>query len=470
MVRSTSGRQQIVARWMHLLRPVVLALGAVAVGILLFRAGFQLRQATAAAAVALAMACWASNALPEMTTGLVFFAVATVGGIAEPKSVFVGFASSAFWLVLGGMIVAQAMTKTGLGRRIAACIAEPLSTSYPRLILGTVLITYALAFLMPSNIGRIVLLMPIMLAIADRAGLGEGRPGRTGVVLAVGFGTFILSTTILPSNVPNLIMAGSVEAVHGIRLSYLDYLALHAPILGIARSALLVVLICRLFPDVVSASALSVAQAPMSVEEWRLSVVLAATLGLWVTEGLHGIAPAWVGLAAGVACLLPGIGMLSPDAFNSINHRTLLYVAALLGVVTVISEAGLGDAFAKLVLAAMPLQAGADAWNFGLLVLLSFVISLVASANAVGAIYTALATNLVEATGLPLMSVLMVQVIGFSTVAFAYQAPPIMVSVSLGNIGPSQVARLGIPLAILTFLVLVPADYVWWRLLGMLVR
>lgn len=473
MSKGATRQSRIPGGWTHLTLPAVLALGAGATGIMLLRAGFQPRQATAAAAVAFAMACWASDALPEMTTGLVFFVLATIGGFAEPKSVFVGFASSAFWLVLSGMVVAQAMTKTGLGRRIAARIAEPLSSSYPRLILGIVLITYALAFLMPSNIGRIVLLMPIMLAIADRAGLVEGRPGRTGVVLAVGFGTFILSTTILPSNVPNLIMAGSIETVLGIRLSYFDYLILHAPILGIAKSALLVLLICRLFPDIiapVTTSELAGTRTPMSAEERRLSVVLAATLCFWVTEELHGIAPAWVGLAAGVVCLLPGLGMLPPDAFNSINHRTLLYVAALLGVVTVISESGLGAAFAKLVLASLPLRAGADTWNFALLVLLSFSISLVASANSVGAIYTALAENLAEATRLPLITVLMVQVIGFSTVAFAYQAPPIMVTVGVGNISPSHVARLGIPLAILTFVVLVPADYAWWRLLGMFPR
>ena len=91
------------------------------------------------------------------------------------------------------------------------------------------------------------------------------------------------------------------------------------------------------------------------------------------------------------------MGVIGPDAFNSVNHRTVLYVAALLGVVAVVAETGLGEAFAKLVLAALPFRTGEAAWNFALLVLLSLSISLVASANAVGAIYTALAPDLVEA-------------------------------------------------------------------------
>jgi len=465
---STLTRRSISAIPLSGLKLAAVSCGSAMLGLWLARLGFSPRQALAGAIAIFTMASWASGALPELTTGLTFFALATLGHVAEPRSIFVGFTSSSFWLVLSGMIVAQAMTTTGLGRRLASLICAPLATSYPRLIGGIVLISYVLAFLMPSNIGRIVLLMPIMLAIADQAGLDKGTPGRTGVVLATGFATFILSTTILPSNVPNLIMAGSAESIYGIHLSYLGYLALHAPVLGILKAALLVALTCILFPGTVTRTGAVAPLPPLSPAERRLVMLLIATLSLWLTEPWHGIAPAWIGLAAAVTCLLPGIGMLSPDAFNAINHRTTLYVAALLGVVTTLSESGLGAAFGKIVLAALPLQVGADAWNFLLLTLLSFAISLVASANAVGAIYTPLAADLVSATGLSLASVLMIQVLGFSTVAFAYQAPPIMVALGLGNVPTSQATRLGLALTAAGFLILVPLDFGWWRLIGAL--
>jgi len=450
---------------------LAIALGSVAVGIALGGAGFGARQCLAGAAVAFAMTGWASSALPEVTTGLAFFALAALGRVAPPSVIFTGFASSAFWLVLGGMVVAQAMTRSGLGRRIASRVAAPLATSYFRLIAATLLIAYALAFVMPSNIGRIALLLPIMLAIADRVGLSEGRPGRTGLVLAVGFGTFVLSTTILPANVPNLVMAGAIEATYGLRLSYIDYLILHAPVLGLAKAVILAALICRIFPDRISPDPDAAADATldrMSAAERRLAVILTATLGLWLTEGWHGLAPAWVGLAAAIACLLPGLGVIGAEAFNDINHRTVLYVAALLGVVAVIADTGLGAAFSRSVLAILPIRPAENAWNFGLLILLSQAISLVASANAVGAIYTALAGDLVNATGLPIMTVLMIQVLGFSTVTFAYQAPPIAVAIGLGKVSASDATRLGLCLTIVTVLVLLPLDYLWWRLLGVI--
>lgn len=155
-----------------------------------------------------------------------------------------------------------------------------------------VAISYALAFVMPSNMGRITLLMPIVMALADRAGLAEGTRGRIGLALAVGFGTFQLSASILPANVPNLVMSGAAESAYGSHFAYLSYLLLHAPVLGIAKGALLTLCIYGLFrarPQPVAAEA---AQTPLSAAEWRLIALLGATVLLWMTDSWHGIAPA----------------------------------------------------------------------------------------------------------------------------------------------------------------------------------
>lgn len=116
------------------------------------------------------------------------------------------------------------------------------------MVASVVLLSYALAFVMPSNMGRIALLMPIVAAMARRAGIADGSRGWFGLALAVGFGTFQLSATILPANVPNLVMSGAAEGSYGIHLNYVPYLLLHTPVLGWLKGAVLVALICWLFP------------------------------------------------------------------------------------------------------------------------------------------------------------------------------------------------------------------------------
>lgn len=187
--------------------------------------------------------------LPEYLTALLFFSAAMILAVASRDVVFSGFSSAAFWLVLSGYVLGLALKYTGLADRMAGALSRRLSGSYPKVVAGVVALTYLLAFVMPSNMGRIALLMPIVLAYADRIGLAAGRRGRIGLALAVGFGTFQLSTSILPANVPNLVMAGSIESSYGLQLGYLPYLWLHAPVLGILKGAVLVACIAWLFRD-----------------------------------------------------------------------------------------------------------------------------------------------------------------------------------------------------------------------------
>ncbi len=430
--------------------------------------GLAPRTALGAAIGLLCMGLWASAALPEIVTTFLFFALATLTAIVPPPVVFSGFAASAFWLVLSGMVVGLAITRTGLAARIAQALAVPLSRSYPRLIAGVILITYGLSFVMPSNMGRIALLIPIMQALCDRIGLAPGRKGRTGVMLAVGFGTFLLSASILPANVPNLVMTGAAEQLYGLHFGYLPYFALHAPVIGLGKGLLLIALICLMFPDRLGAATTAQAQGPWSPAEKRLAVLLVLTLALWMSDSMHHISPAWVGLAGALLCLMPGVGVLPAEAFAQINMRTIFYIAGLLGLIATVNETGVGSALGHALVALMPFTPDAPAANFSLLVALGSALSLAATANGVPALLTPIAKELSVATGFTLPAVLMSQVLAFSTVILPYQAPPIIVALELGKVRLADGTRLALASSALTFLILAPLDYAWWRLLGVI--
>ncbi len=196
--------------------------------------------------VGVTIVLWATSLLPEFITALLFFAAAMMAKIAPPEVIFGGFASSAFWLVFSGFVLGIAIRKTGLADRAAQALSARLTDSAAD---GRQRGTPELrpAFVMPSNMGRIALLMPIVAAMARRAAIADGSRGWFGPALAVGFGTFQLSATILPANVPNLVMSGAAEGSYGIHLNYVPYLLLHTPVLGWLKGAALVALICWLF-------------------------------------------------------------------------------------------------------------------------------------------------------------------------------------------------------------------------------
>ncbi len=225
--------------------------------------------------VGVTIVLWATSLLPEFITALLFFAAAMMAKIAPPEVIFGGFASSAFWLVFSGFVLGIAIRKTGLADRAAQALSARLTDSWSRMVASVVLLSYALAFVMPSNMGRIALLMPIVAAMARRAGIADGSRGWFGLALAVGFGTFQLSATILPANVPNLVMSGAAEGSYGIHLNYVPYLLLHTPVLGWLKGAVLVALICWLFPGKPHPPRDLAPLPPMSRDEKRLAWLLA---------------------------------------------------------------------------------------------------------------------------------------------------------------------------------------------------
>lgn len=411
---------------------------------------------------------WATARLPEYLTALLFFTVAAVLKLAPPEVIFAGFASSAFWLILSGFVLGAAIRKVGLADRVARLLATHLSGSWPQVVGGVVLLTYALAFVMPSNMGRIALLMPIVMALADRAGLAEDSRGRTGLALAVGFGTFELSASILPSNVPNLVMSGAAEAAYGVRLTYLSYLATHAPVLGVLKGAALTACICLLFPAQPRFAAAVEASGPLSRAERSLSLVLLVTLGFWISDAIHGISPAWVGLAAACYCLLPRLGFLDGEEFaRGVNFRTCIYIAGILGLAALVTRSGLGDLLGGAIVSAMPLDPAHRARDFGSLLGITAVLNFVVTANGVPALFTPLAERLAEATGLPLLTVLMTQVIGYATPLLPYQASPIVVAMGMARVPARDGLALCLALAAVTYALLVPLDYAWFGLLGL---
>jgi di/tricarboxylate transporter len=199
--------------------------------------------------VAFVIVSWAFGLFGEPVTSLLFFLLAVLCHVAKPATVFAGFSSPAWWLVFGGSITALAVQTTGLGRRLAALLFGRVAGAYWRCVAAVALAAVGLAFLMPSTNGRVLLLMPIVLAFAERLGLTPGRAGYTGLLLTAAAASYMPPTTILPANVPNSILLGAADQLYGVKLTYGPYLLLHFPVLGALKAAALVWLVCRLFPE-----------------------------------------------------------------------------------------------------------------------------------------------------------------------------------------------------------------------------
>lgn len=429
-------------------------------------AGMTVNAMHAAALMLLTVGLWATGALPEYLTSLVFFLLAVVLAIAPPAVVFSAFASATMWLVLGGLVIAEAVGATGLGRRFAGALFERFTGSYGMLLAAVAAVATVLAFFMPATVARMLLLVPIVVGLAERVGFAPGSNGYHGLALTAIMITYQSGSCVLPANAPNLVLAGATETLYGVQLIYAEYLWLMFPVLGALKGVAATLLIGWLYPAELAPRAAPPAPAPMSAAEKRLAVIVGAALLLWMTDALHGVRPGWVALAAGLACLLPRVGVLPPTAFNDVKLGPFFYVGASIGLGAVAYDSGLGAAIGSALRATLALAPHADFANFMLLSVLNAAAGAVVTNPAMPAVMTPLAAPFAEAAGWPLAAAIMTIAVGYNIAIFPYQVPPIVVGMSAGRVGLAAAMRVTIPLAVVVGLLFMPLEYLWWRLIG----
>ena len=415
-----------------------------------------------------AITLYATGVVAEHLTALLFFAVAMIFAVAPPSLVFSGFATQAFWLVLSGLVIGAAIHATGLGARVARLLSRLFPQSYAGLLGGLAFVAMAISFFMPSSMGRIVLLMPIALALADRYGLAEGTKARAGIALLTGFCCFNAPNGILPATVPNMVFIGAVQDAYGFAPLYGEWLLLHFPFLGAFKALVIFAVAWLLFRGPVAPSNDTMAEEPWTGAEKRLAAILVFALVGWATDVVHGISPAWIGLAAAILALLPGVGVLGRDAFKKIDAAPPIYVAGILALGALIADSGLGARLGAEMAAILPLAPGQDLLNYYSLAFGGGVTSLFTTMPGLPAVMVPLAEPLREASGFQLETMLATVVLSYSTTILPYQAPPIILAMSLSGAKMGDAVKLVGCVAIVSYAVILPLNFVWWQILALL--
>ena len=450
-------------------RGLVVTAMAIAVTMIVVMAG-EGTYAIAAGLTVLTIGMWATSSLPEHLVSIIFFVLAIVLAVAPQEVVLSGFLSSALWLVFGGLVLGVAVQRTGLGEWLASGIVDRIGNSYASVIAAVVIGNVVLGFLVPSAMARAVILIPIVVALAEQLGFAPGDRGRTGMVVATAVCGYVVPATILPANLPNAVLLGAADTLYGMQITYGEYLLYNFPVNGAMKAALLWALVCWLFPatpmrraDVVSG------HAPLTKDARRLLILLCTALALWITDRWHGIAPGWISTAAALVCMLPGMNLVPHESFRrDVSFAMLIYVAGILGLGAVVAHTGLGNVFAQFVLAHAGLDPAAPGHAYTVLTFLSASTGLFATMPGIVAIMTPLAGELANATELPLITVLMTIVNGYTLVAFPYQVGPIVFALILGGARFRDAVRLMLPLLLLSAVLLIPLTYIYWRAMGYL--
>lgn len=158
-----------------------------------------------AAIVAWMAIWWISEAVPLAVTSLLPLVLFPMFGIDGVAGTAVNYGKEIIFLFLGGFLLALAMERSGLHRRIALRVVRRVGGTGPRLITGIMLSTALLSMWMNST-SCVLVMLPIALSLLD----GDGDPELRGrltvpLLLAVAYGATIGGMATPVGTPPNLV-------------------------------------------------------------------------------------------------------------------------------------------------------------------------------------------------------------------------------------------------------------------------
>src|SRR6476646_6281215 len=110
------------------------------------------------------------NAFPLLTASLLAVSAAVLTRTVDPGKAFAGFANASVLLVVVAFLVANAVVKSGLGRRISLLVVSIFGRSTLGLGYSIFLTDALIAPAFPSNTSHGGVLYPIILSLAQSAG------------------------------------------------------------------------------------------------------------------------------------------------------------------------------------------------------------------------------------------------------------------------------------------------------------
>lgn len=412
---------------------------------------------------------FATRALPEVVTASATFLAFLAIAAAPNEVIFSGFATGGFWLLFAGLIIGAAIASTGLGRQIALRIFQRTGTSYKRAVLFLAGAGVLLGLFVPSAIPRVIVLLPITLSLAEAMGFRPGSRGCIGLAMTASVSTLMPTYFFLTANLPVIVQMGALETLYGESSTFTGFFLYQWPT-NLVRFLMLLAL---LLPFATAKGtepqedAGVESPAPLNAAQMRLLAILLIAVGFWATDFVHGIAPAWVALTTAAILMIPMLGIVEPTAMKTqIDLSPIFFIAAVFCVSAVATTSGLSQTIADALIPRLGLGEGGSLRDLYAVTGFSMVISHLTTAPATPVVLAPLAGPMAEATGWPLETVSMAQVIAIGTTVLPYQAPPLVVALALAKIPIAALTRICVLMALATLGIGLPLTWAWWQAMG----
>ena len=274
---------------------------------------------------------WITEAVSISVTALIPLTFFPLLGIMDMKTVAANYGSPIVFLFFGGFVIALALEKVMLHKRIALNIIRLTGTSPNRVVLGFMIATASLSMWI-SNTATTVVMLPIALSVIQL--LVNDEDGFTpndqnfalSIMLGIAFSANVGGIATIIGTPPNTVLAGFMENEYQMEISFLSWFKLGFPFSVVMIGIIYFVLVKWMYPNHLPAMDNSKALidreiqklGPMNPTETRVLIIFFSAIFLWIFRGvLATYLPALKLSDAGISMLAAFALFAVPFKFNT---------------------------------------------------------------------------------------------------------------------------------------------------------
>ena len=442
-----------------------------------------------------AVIVWISEALDYAVSaiviaGLMAFLLGISPNVGNPKiligtsaaltTAMSGFANTALTLVAAALFLAAAMTITGLDRRIALVILSRVGARTSRIVIGSIVVSTVLAFLVPSATARAAAVVPIMMGIIAAFGFNKKSRFAGLLMITAVQAVSIWNVGIKTAAAQNMVAVGFIQSLLKQDITWVDWLIAAAPFSILMSIGLYAIMMLMMPPETkeISGGQAAVQKSlselgTITGREARLLILSLILLGFWATEGiLHKFDSSTTTVIAIGFLFLPGIGVMDWRKANAlIPWGTIVLFGVGISLGTAMLQTQAAQWLANLIVQWFGLNALPIMTILGVMAAFLVVIHLgFASATALASSMIPIVIAVLQKVQTPGLSVLGMTLVLQFVISFGFilpvNSPQGMVAYGTDTFIARDFIKTGIVITVLAYVLTLVFGATYWHWLG----
>jgi sodium-dependent dicarboxylate transporter 2/3/5 len=439
------GKDRKIKRKVNLMDPAIITLCVLAVAAFLF----------------------VTELIPLAVTAMAACTALGILGVLPSKQVYAGLSNSTVVLFGGMFVIGAAMFKTGLAEAVGLWVVHKAGTGEVKLMGAVMLVTIILSSV-SSNTGTVACLMPVVIGIANAAGVAPSKE-----LMPLAIAANVGGTITMIGTPPNVIVTGALSAAGLPSFGFFEFALIGVPLsvivlaymLTIGRKTIPIHEVGAMDEDAVKAAkeeaGASDDAAPKSKSKMVISGLILIGVVVCMALKLPTIPLQTAAVTGAILCVITGC-LKEKEAYAGIDWVTIFLFAGMLSVATAMDKTGAGKLIADTVVGMM-----GDHPNpivlCAVLYLISNVLTQFMSNTASAALLAPIGISIAQSIGADPKPVLMSIGIAAS-MAFAtpMATPPNTLVLGPGGFSFNDYVKVGVPLCVIAFIASVIIIPIFW--------